>query len=390
MSKPSDFKDLAFRQTLWNRIEAEVRAQGGAAEAPYMLHVGDTWFDLPEELNRPLDTEPWAKMLSRYGSTQGEVELRRRLAQKLREKNGLPVGGPDQIQISYGGTGGLFLAMHRLLQKDSEVLTLAPFWPILRPLASSAGVRLVEVPFFDRVTADPGAVDIESLFAPYMTSWTSSLYFNHPNNPTGVLLRRGHLEQIARFAAKHDLWIISDEAYEDFVWPDEPYLSIGALPGAFDRTVSVFTFSKSYAAAGMRLGCVTGQPGVVAALNPVNVATGYEPNRLAQVQWIRGLERHKVIIGRLRAAYRDGLRSVQENLRIPYLPCEGSFYVFLDLRDRWEGIREAEKIDRMLRAGVVVAPGEAFGAMYDGWARFCYTALPPAEMSQAAMRANDL
>ncbi len=390
MSRPADYRDGAFRPTLWNKIEAEAKAHGGAADPPFMLHVGDTWFDLPPELFQPLELEPWARMLSRYGSTQGQIELRERLAAKLAARNHLPVSGPEQIQISYGGTGGLFLAMHRLLPKRSEILTLAPYWPILKTVAASADVRLVEVPFFDRVKADAGAVEIDALLLPFLTRATSAIYFNHPNNPTGVLLRRGHLEQIFAFAQKHDLWIISDEAYEDFVWPDEPYVSIGSLPGAFERTVSVFTFSKSYAAAGLRLGCVTAPLGVIAALNPVNVSTGYEPSRLGQIQWIRGLDRHATIIGRLRDAYRAGLHAVESNLKIPYLRPEGSFYVFLDLRERWKGRSESEKMERMLRAGVVVAPGEAFGAEYDGWARFCYTALPPDEMARAASRANDL
>lgn len=390
MSKPSDFKDVVFTPTLWNRIEAEARRREAGSEAPFMLHVGDTWFDLPEELYEPIQDEPWARMLSRYGSTQGQLELRQRLAVKMREKNNLPVRGPDQLQITYGGTGGLFVTMTRLLERGSEVLTLAPYWPILRTLAAPAGVRLIEVPFFDRLAVDPIEVDIESILAPFLTPNTSAIYFNNPNNPSGVLMRRGHLEQVAAFARKHDIWIIADEAYEDFIWTDEPYVCIASFPGAFDRTVSVFTFSKSFAAAGLRLGYVTGQPGVVSVLNPVNVATGYEPNRLAQVQWIRGLERQRAIVGRLRDAYRAGLQAVRENLQVPYLRPEGSFYVFLDLRERWKGLSAEQKMDRMLDAGVVVAPGEAFGETYEGWARFCYTALPPADMAKAAKRANNL
>ncbi|MEW6365571.1 MAG: pyridoxal phosphate-dependent aminotransferase [Acidobacteriota bacterium] len=390
MGKPSSYREVVFRPTLWNRIEAEAKRRSEGGQPPYMLHIGDTWLDLPKELFEPLEYEPWAQMLSRYGSTQGQIELRDRLATKLRLRNRLPVQGPEQVQITYGATGGLFLVLHGILEKDSEVLTLCPFWPILRTLAAWANVRLIEVPFFDRITTAADEVDIEAILRPFLTDRTSAVYFNYPNNPCGVFLRPGHLEQIARFAAKNDLWIISDEAYEDFVWVDEPFVSTGALPGAFDRTISVFTFSKSYAAAGLRLGCITGQLGVVATLNPLNVATGYEPGRLAQVQWIRALERHDAIVSRLRQAYRDGLRAVETNLKVPYLRPEGSFYVFVDLRERWKGLDESQKMSRMIEAGVVLAPGEAFGAAYDGWARFCYTALPPEEIGKAAQRVNRL
>ncbi len=232
--------------------------------------------------------------------------------------------------------------------------------------------------------------DLKSYLMSFVTEKTSAIYFNTPNNPTGIQLREDGLKSIASFAIENDLWIIADEAYEDFTWSDDPHICIASLPGSFERTVSVFTFSKSYAAAGLRLGYIVAPDGVIAALNPANVATGYEPNRLAQVQWIRGLSRRDHIVPKLQNAYREGLDAALSQLTIPHLNPEGSFYIFLDLRDRWIGLTQDEKMNRMLEAGVVVAPGEAFGEAYDGWARFCYTALKPDDMADAAKRANNL
>lgn len=381
MAKPSEYRGYNFRPTVFHKVQSEIDARGGDLIA---LHVGDTWFDLPEELGQPLPEEPWAYRLSRYGPTQGSLELRTRLAKKVAARNRLPLGSPEEIQITFGATGALALAMRRLLEPGSEILTLSPYWTILRVVASTARVRLVEVPLFDRLP--PLKEDVAALLLPYLSDKTAALYFNSPNNPTGVMLHHGQVQAIARFAREHDLWIFSDEAYEDFVWGDEPYLSIGSLPGMYERTVSIFSMSKSYAAAGLRMGYAAAPAGVIAALNPAMVGIGYEPNSLAQLQWIRGLERHESIVARLRRAYRQGLEAACRNLDVPYLKPDGALYLFLDLRSRWSGLTEDQKLERMLRAGVVMSLGEAFGKDYAGWARFCYTCEPPDKIAEAARR----
>ncbi len=140
MARPAELADRRFKDTIFNRIDRRI-AEGGMARKPIALHVGDTWFDLPDELTRPLDKEPWAGRMSRYGATQGEVELRRRLAEKLRASNGIPVSGPEEVQITFGATGALFLAMQRLMEPGDEILTLAPRWTILKVVAAAAETR---------------------------------------------------------------------------------------------------------------------------------------------------------------------------------------------------------------------------------------------------------
>ncbi len=386
MGRPLEYRDVNFKPTIFNRIKAMIEERRGTGSEPIALHVGDTHFDIPDELTTPLEREPWNHLLSRYGDTQGEVEVRRRLVEKARQVNGLPAKDEREVQICFGATGGLHLAMHRLLEPGSEVLTLSPYWTIFRVVANAAGVKAVEVPFFDRVAHSETRDDITEWLEPYRTDKTRAIYFNNPNNPSGVMLSKSQLARLAGYAREHDLWILSDEAYEDFVWADEEYVSIGSLPGMYERTVSIFSFSKSYAAAGIRLGYVVAPVGVIASINPAHVGIGYEANRPSQVQGIRGLERSERVIPKLQAAYAKGRRAATENISLPHLPAEGSFYLFVDLRDRWMGLSDDEKLERMLRAGVVVSPGEAFGSMYEGWARFCYTSEPPELVAEAARR----
>jgi aspartate/methionine/tyrosine aminotransferase len=353
------------------------------------LHLGDTCLDLPPELEAPLDREDWDRRYSRYGDTQGEPELRRRLADKLARVNDLPVTDPGELQMSFGATGGLFLAMQRLLEPGDEILVLGPAWTILKVVAAAARVRLVELPFFDRMT-DEAPAELGRLIEPHRTSRTRALYFNSPNNPTGAMIDPERLAALAALCRDWDLWVLADEAYEDFVWADTPHRAIAALPDMFERTVSVFSFSKSYAMAGLRLGYLAAPTGVIAALNPGQVGVGYEPNRPAQTAGLRALARREAIVSRLRGAYQEGLRAALANLALPHLPPRGSYYLFLDLRERWAGLSEEKKLERMLAAGVSVSPAEHFGAAYDGWARLCFTAEPPERIAEAARRANRL
>ncbi len=388
MGRPTEFADRRFKDTIFNRISGAI-AGGNLDPAPIALHVGDTWFDLPEELTTPLEHEPWAERMSRYGNTQGEPELRRRIVEKLRARNDIPVAGPEEIQITNGSTGALYLAMNRLMEPGDEIITLSPQWTILKVVAASAKTRLVEVPCFDRIALEPTA-GITPWLEEHLGPRSRAVYFNSPNNPSGVMLSGEHLREIAEFAKKHDLWVLADEAYEDFVWDDTAYQSIGALPGMHERTLSVFSISKSYAAAGLRLGYVTAAAGVIATLNPGMVGVGYEPNRPAQVAAIRALARHDELVTRLRATYRGGLEAARAVIETPYLHPAGSYYLFLDLRDRWLGLGEEEKLERMLAAGVIVSPGEHFGAAYDGWARFCFTSERPDLVAEAARRVAKL
>lgn len=388
MPRPAELADRRFEDTVFNRIDRIVR-EGGRDPAPIALHVGDTHFDLPPELTEPLGHEPWAERLSRYGATQGEPELRRRLAVKLRERSGIPVTGPECVQVTSGSTNALFLAMQRLLEPGDEILVLAPRWTILKVVAAAARVRLVDLPCFDRVAADP-AHDLTPALTEALTPRTRAVYFNSPNNPSGVMLQDAQLEQLATFAKEHDLWVLADEAYEDFAWGERPWRSIAALPDLFARTVSVFSFSKSFAAAGLRLGYAAAPEGVVATLNPGMVGVSYEPSRPAQVMAIRGLERHAQLVPRLRAAYREGLAAALSGLALPHLPADGGYFLFLDLRERWRGLAEEAKLERMLAAGVILSPGEHFGRHYEGWARFCFTSEPPERVAEAARRANAL
>jgi len=389
MNQPSKFPKTKRPPTIFNQIETEITERAKHGQDIIALHIGDTYLPLPKELLDPIPDEEqlFGSRLNRYGDTYGEPPLRQLLLEKVRTRNQIPADGLDCIQIANGATGALSSGFSRLLEPDAEILTLAPYWTILRIVAAHTNVRLVEVPFFDQLT---GPFDPAEQMGKYLTSRTRAIYLNTPSNPTGILLDRKCLEQIAQFAKRHDLWVFADEAYEDFIWSGEEHCSIASLPDMFERTISVYTFSKCFGASGLRVGYAVGAAPVMAELNRGVVGGYYEVGRYDQRMAWRGMQRFRVAIGSLRPKYAATWAWMQSNLQMESLPSMGGFYFFVRLGSGWKGLSSSEKVNRMLDVGVVMSPGEAFGDVYDEWARLCFTVVPPDTMKEVVEKLNGL
>ena len=383
---------------MWNLIEAEAKKREARGDKVIALHVGDTYIPFPKALTEPIPGEDkmFGKMLNRYSDTFGEAPLRRLILDKVRKRNQIPAEGIDCIQITGGATGALHAAFNQLLEPGSEVMTLAPYWSILRNVAATAKVKLVEVPFFDLLAKGIDKPDqahgfnVEEHLKQHKTPKTAALYLNTPSNPTGMLLDWRTLDAIARFVKQHDLWVLADEAYEDYIWDGGKHISFASLPGMFDYTVSVFSFSKCFGASGMRTGYAVAPPAVISQLNRAAVGAYYQPGRLGQLYAWRGMNRFADALNTFRRAYEPTWQWVKENLKERVLPNSATFYFFVDLGPDWLDIPPERKIQKMLDAGVVLAPGEYFGEDYNGWARLCFTAVPPDEIKEGIRRLNGL
>jgi aspartate/methionine/tyrosine aminotransferase len=385
LSSPTKLPRTKLPPTVWNKIEAEANIRRSRGQEIFALHIGDTWLPFPTQLTEPIPNEEilYGTRLNRYSDTFGDRPLRELILEKVSIQNGLPVTGIENIQVTSGATSVLQAAFARLLDPGSEVLTLSPYWSILRNVADAARVKLVEVPFFDQLSND-----VASLLEPFVSTRTEGIYLNTPSNPTGLLLDRATLEELARFAEKHDLWIFADEAYEDYIWDGSPHVSIGSFPGMFDRTISVYTFSKCFGASGMRVGYAVGEASVISQINRAVVGNYYQPPRLGQLHAWRGMKRFGDALNYFRKEYAPAFGSVREHLDCEFLPAVGGFYFFVKLPAEWAQLTPEAKVDLMLDYGVVLAPGEYFGESYRSWARMCFTILPPAEMNEAVHRLN--
>jgi aspartate/methionine/tyrosine aminotransferase len=203
---------------------------------------------------------------------------------------------------------------------------------------------------------------------------TRGIYVNTPNNPTGVVLDRAQLAAIAEVAIERDLFVLADEAYEHLLFDGARHVSIASLPGMAARTVTAFTFSKSYAMTGWRVGYVVSPPALRAQMGPLlSFYTTHGVFPSVQLAALAALEGPQDDVEAMRRAYEErrdvllaGLEG-QSAIRVP--KPRGAFYVFANVdgarggRDLWS------LVDEWLAAGVAVLPGTAFGSEFDGWVR---------------------
>ena len=217
---------------------------------PYRLDQGDVSFDAPDTVKSGM-TRAIAENHSHYVQTTGIPRLRELIAEKLRRTNGIPIDDVEDVLVTNGGIHGLYILCLSLLEPGDEVLIPDPAWP---PAAGNI-LAARGVPVVYRLHEPSGwQPDLDEVEAA-ITPRTRVLYLNSPSNPTGGVLTRVHLERLADIARRHGLWVISDEAYEDVVFDGEQ-VSIASLPGMYERTIPLYTFSKSYAMTGLRLGYI--------------------------------------------------------------------------------------------------------------------------------------
>ncbi len=302
-----------------------------------------------------------------YPSPSGALALRVALVDKLARENGITCR-PEDVVITVGATQALFMAFQALLSAGEEVLALSPYWMIVpRMIGLVEGARFRSVPvYLDVLENGLEPAGLAERLRASLRPETRGLYLNTPNNPSGAVLTREQLEAIAAVAVERDLWVVSDEAYEHILFDGARHVSIASLPGMAERTLSVYTFSKSYAMTGWRLGYVVSPPPLRPVMGPVlNAFTTYGVFPAVQSAGLAALKGPQQAVETMRRAYqerRDALIAALEGQHaIRVTKPLGTFYVFADVsgalerRTVWDVVRE------WLELGVAVLPGTAFG-----------------------------
>src|SRR6187399_2290246 len=247
------------------RVMAAAKAREQSGERVMHLERGEPDFDTPPHIVEAL-ARAARDGATHYPDQRGEITLREALVTKLARENGI-AAHPDDIVVTAGGTHGLFLAMQALLSAGDELLVLSPHWmavPKLVGFAAGASMRSLPV-YLELGSREWSPSEFADRLRAALAPNAKGVYLNTPNNPTGVVLDRACLEALATVARERDLWVISDEAYEHLLYDGAKHVSLASLPGMAERTISVYTFSKSYAMTGWRVGYVVAPP----ALRPV-------------------------------------------------------------------------------------------------------------------------
>jgi aspartate aminotransferase len=303
----------------------------------------------------------------RYVSTRGIPALREAIAGYLKRTRRLDVAA-EEVLVAPGCKMALALAMMALIEPGDEVLYPDPSFPIYPSFTRGLGATAVAFFLEEKNRFQPDVAEIASKISPR----TKMLIFNSPNNPTGTVFSEETLARIAQLAAKHDLWIISDEIYARILFGGA-YKSIWALPGMPERTVIIDGFSKSFAMTGWRLGYGVAPTHVVDAMDLLVLNTFTCAAEFTQVAAIEALADSTNAVEAMVAEYRKRRDLFVTGLnRVPGFRCQspdGAFYAWVNIEDTE---LSAEEMARILleEAGVAGIAGAAFGSAGKNYLRF--------------------
>jgi aspartate aminotransferase len=355
---------------------------------PFRLDQGDVSFDAPESVKSAI-VRAVAGNQTHYLQTNGVPRLRELMAAKLRDRNRIAQVDPEHILVTNGAIHGLYALFQALLEPGDEVLMPDPAWPpamgtVLAAKGVVVGCRLYE--------SSGWRYDLDELES-NITPKTRVLYLNSPHNPTGGMLTRADLERLAAIARAHRLWVVSDEAYEDVVFEGDQ-VSIASFEGMYERTIPAYTFSKSYAMTGLRLGYLAIRDETL--LERTKKVVFYTTSNVASIVQYGGIgalegpqdciEAFRTELCARRDLFYKGIRDAAPDV-FSGAPPPGAFYAFLRIDPRWsrpsdEGRHErvrsqpslswqmTEYLIKNARIGCV--PGVDFGPNGEGYVRFCF------------------
>jgi len=304
-----------------------------------------------------------------YTSNSGIEELRSALSQNLVRLYDVRYDPKTEILITVGVSEALYLALTATLNPGDEVLVPTPCYVAYTAEVTLAGGVPVTVP--TRVEND-FQVTVEDLEAA-STPKTRALLIGYPSNPTGAVMERENLQQIGRWAAEHDLLVISDEIYDRLVYGFQ-HVCFAGLDGARDRTITLGGFSKAYAMTGWRIGYAAAPPELLAAMRKIHQYTIMSAPTPAQVAATEALQSGEPYVQDMLAEYDRRRRLIVDGLNTLGLDCfepRGAFYAFPSVAK--SGMDDNTFAETLLREEeVACVPGRAFGESGVGFVRCSY------------------
>jgi aspartate aminotransferase len=342
------------------------------------LESGDPSFDIPV-LAREAMEKALRDGLTHYTASTGIPSLREAIFKKVTTENRLKVPNVDHIVVTNGGMHGLYIIFRALLDPGDEVILPDPMWTEIAENIRLGGGKPVPVRLREENGYQYNPADIEAAITPK----TRAIFVNTPQNPIGVVVGRESLEAIARLAEKHNLFLVSDEAYEHVIFDGQKHISLGSLPGAQDRTISVYSLSKTYAMSGLRLGyLVVNQPLFLERIKKLVRCTINGVNSVAQHGAAAAINGPQDFTHEMAQEYQKRRDILFEALEeAPYVKAfkpGGAFYLWARIQPEWPGY-DGKKDDWSMtnylidKAGIGSSPGSAFGAAGAGHIRFAFS-----------------
>jgi aminotransferase len=308
-----------------------------------------------------------------YTSNAGMAELRDLLAADYEERYGLSYDPEDEVLVTVGCSEAMQLAMQALLDPGDEVLIPEPCFVSYGPSVRFAGGEVEYVPTSVENDFQVTAADIE----PHLSERSEVLFIGYPNNPTGAVLRRETLEEIAELVIENDLMVVSDEIYDQLIYGtayDRGHVSVPTVEGLRDRTVLLGGFSKNHAMTGWRIGYTCAPAPIMRGMYKVHQYMIMSAPTVAQEAAIAAMREGAEHVERMRRSYDERRRTIVQGLNDAGLPTfepEGAFYCFPDITST--GFTSEEFAQRLLEEEkVACVPGDAFGPSGEGYVRCSY------------------
>jgi aminotransferase len=333
------------------------------------LGIGEPNFSTPEHITNK-GIESLRDGFTAYTSNAGMIELRQAISGYARRLYGLEYDPCDQVLVTVGVSEALFLAMKAILDPGDEVLVVEPCFVANAAAVEMAGGVPVMIPTFVENDFQVTGAELEAAVTPR----TKAILISYPNNPTGAILTRKRMLEIAAVAEKHDLLVISDEIYERLVYGIE-HICFSTLPGMYERTIVLSGMSKSYAMTGWRIGYALAPRPIMEAMWKLHQYLIMSAPTMGQVAALQALLHGEDDVEYMRSCYDHRRQMLVGGLNELGLTCfepRGAFYTFPSIAA--SGMADEEFCERLLfEEQVAVIPGSAFGQSGAGFIRACYT-----------------
>jgi arginine:pyruvate transaminase len=318
-----------------------------------------------------------------YGSMVGSPQLRAAIARRCAARTGRPCT-EENVTVTTGAQGGLYCAVQCILGPGDEVVVPEPVYATYQGVVAASGAEMVMVPLPVEHGFHP---DLDSI-AGAVTPRTRAVWINSPHNPTGVVFTPEEITGIAEICRRHDLWLVSDEVYEDLAFA-RPHLSVWSLPDMAERTIVVSSLSKSHSMPGFRLGWIIAPPALGRPLFALLLSMTYGTPPFIQEGALAALSSSELPeVAALREDYRRraalmaGILAAAPNCRP--IPPEGGMFVLLDIRGT--GMAAQQFAGALLESEeVAVLPCDAFGPSAAGHLRISLTE-PDTRLAEAGRR----
>ncbi|MDD2495057.1 MAG: pyridoxal phosphate-dependent aminotransferase [Tissierellia bacterium] len=333
------------------------------------MEIGKPNFDTPDAIKEAAITAI-KKGNVHYTPPAGMYELREAITNRTKEKYGLEYNPLNEALITAGASEALYLIFIAFLNSDEEVMIPSPSYYSYCRQVDCTGSKYIEVPVLKDGVMKYDINDFEAK----ITDKTKLLLLNSPNNPTGYVMSDEELQEMADFAIKHDLIVISDECYEDFLYEGE-FKSIASLPGMKERTLIINSTSKTFSMTGWRVGYILGNATFIECLQNVHEQLNICPTSFAQEGSIVAYREEIKEVEMMFNEYKKRIDYIVEYLskidKVSFYEPQGAFYIFLNVEKL--GIDGSEFCLEILNEkGVALNPGESFGAEWKNYVRISY------------------